>query len=142
MTGRLLFCVALTFSAGVGFAATPDTLESRLQAADRLFEQPAYRLLASRQIGEAIKFLPESQYRLAVEALSNPKVMRALRNAIVRSMAQTYTVGELEFLGRFLASDEARAFVEKLGSFEANLTREVLTAALTDPDLADILMGR
>ena len=142
MIKKLLVALALMFSAMNLSAATPDTLEKRVQAADRLFELPAYRLLASRQITEAIKFLPEGQYRSALNALSDPKVMRTLRGVIVRSMAQTYSAAELDFLGRFLASDEARAFVEKLGDFEANLTREVMSAVLTDPDLAGILLGQ
>lgn len=142
MTGRPFIALALMLFAATTFAAPPDTPETRLEAANQLFALPAYRLIASRQISEAIKFLPEGQYRSAVAALSNPRVMRALRETIVRSMAQTYTTAELSFLGGFFASEEARAFVEKLDTFEANLTREVMTAVLTNPDLADILLGQ
>ena len=99
-------------------------------------------LLATRQIHEALKFLPEGQYRRALSALDNPEVVQALRKLIVRSMAQTYTAEELEFLERFLSSPQARAFIAKLGSFEANLTRELVVASLSNPALGEILLGQ
>ena len=140
----LLLCASLAIAQGAFAQDTQDQggAAAREQAAARLFDLPAYRLLATRQIHEALKFLPEGQYRRALSALDNPEVVQALRKLIVRSMAQTYTAEELEFLERFLSSPQARAFIAKLGSFEANLTRELVVASLSNPALGEILLGQ
>lgn len=114
----------------------------REQAAARLFDLPAYRLLATRQIHESLKFLPEGQYRRALAALEKPGVVQALRQLISRSMAKTYSVDELAFLQKFLSSPQARAFVGKLGTFEANLTRELVVSGITNPELGEIFLGQ
>ena len=122
--------------------AAEDTPVARQQAAEHLFDLPAYRLVASRQVQEAIRSLPEEQYQAALDALSNPKIVQALRAVIVRSMAQTFTVAELESLGRYLATDAARSTVEKTDAFQAALMRELLVAALTNPDIGQIFAPR
>jgi hypothetical protein len=141
---RLLLCASLATGQAVFAQSAQDQGDSaaREQTAARLFDLPAYRLLATRQIHEALKFLPEGQYRRALSALDNPEVVQALRKLIVRSMAQTYTAEELAFLERFLSSPQARAFVGKLGTFEANLMRELVAASLTNPALGEILLGQ
>ena len=135
--------LSLYLSAGteLGHAAqTSDSPETRRYAAERLFELPAYRQIASRQVYEAVESLPEGQSRSAIDALSDPKVVQALRDVIVRSMAQTFTVAELETLARFLATDEASSMLHKTDAFQASLIRGLLAAGLTNPDLARILI--
>lgn len=134
--------VALLVGGVAQVRAAEDTPSARQQAAEHLFELPAYRLVASRQVNEAIRSLPEEQYQSALGALSDPKIVQALRAVIVRSMAQTFTLVELESLGRYLATDAARSTVQKTDAFEAALMRELLAAALTNPDLAQILIPR
>jgi hypothetical protein len=139
---RIVFAL-MVLVGGVSRAAPPeDTPTARQQAAEHLFDLPAYRLVATRQVHEAIRSLPEEQYQSALGALSDPKIVQALRAVIVRSMAQTFTVAELESLGRYLATDAARSTVEKTDAFQAALMRELLVAALTNPDLAQILVPR
>src|SRR5262249_46331068 len=84
-----------------------ETDEARRHAAETLFELPAYRKMATRQVYEAIQALPEEQYKAAAAALSDPKVVKAVRQVIIRSMAQTFTVPELESLQRYLSTPEA-----------------------------------
>jgi hypothetical protein len=143
MPGRVLrsvFASLFLLAAVCGQARAQDTPIERQRAAEHLFELPAYRLVATRQVHEAVRSLPEEQYRSALTALSDPKVVQALRGVIVRSMAQTFTVAELESLGRYLATDAARSTVEKTDAFEAALMRELVAAALTNPDLARMLV--
>ncbi len=134
-----MLCASLAALAG---DVEPPDLTARIAAAERLFALPAYRLLATRQIQEGLKFLPEPQYRKALEALDNPRVVQALRGMIVRSMAHTYSAEEINFLAAFLAAPQARAFVAGLPVFEAQLTRELIAASLTDPTIGEILLGR
>jgi hypothetical protein len=133
--------LALYFAAACGghAAAADDSPEVRQQAAERLFDLPAYRRIASAQVYEAIQALPEGQNRAAVDALSDPAVVKALRAVIVRSMAQTFTANEMEALARYLATAEARSAVDKAGAFQSALLRELLAAALTNPDLSRLL---
>jgi hypothetical protein len=49
-------------------------------------------------------------------------------------------VAELKALKRFLATDEARSAVQKADALQAALLRELLAAALSDPELGRILM--
>ena len=137
----MLLSLCLFAGTDVGHAApTPDSPEARHHAAERLFDLPAYRQIASRQVYEAVESLPEGQSRTAIDALSDPKVVQALRDVIVRSMAQTFTVAELETLARFLATDEASSMLRKTDAFQAALIRGLLAAGLTNPDLARILI--
>jgi hypothetical protein len=119
-----------------------DAVDPRLQAAQRLFELPTYRQLATRQIYTALKFLPAEEYRRAAEALTDPAVVQALQGVIARSMAQTFSLAELEHIQRFLAADEARTMVGKIEGFESVVIRELLAAALTDPELARTLLPK
>lgn len=123
-------------------ARASDTPEGRLHAAQRLFELPAYRQLATRQIYTALKFLPAEEYRRAAEALGNPAVVHALQGVIARSMAQTFSLAELEHIERFLGADEARSMVAKVDGFESVVIRELLSAAMTDPELARNLLPK
>lgn len=123
-------------------AKAADTPEGRLQAAQRLFELPAYRQLATRQIYTALKFLPAEEYRRAAEALNNPSVVHALQGVVARSMAQTFSLPELEHIERFLAADEARSMLAKADGFESVVIRELMTAAMTDPELAKSLLSK
>jgi len=115
----------------------PLTTEA-LRAAERLFELPAYRQLATRQLYRALESLPEERYRASVDALQDPQVIGVLRGVIARSMAQTYTVAELEFLTRMLSTQEGRSIVAKEELLQGLLTRELLAAAIAHPELAPL----
>jgi hypothetical protein len=127
---------------GANPAVCADSPEGRLQAAQRLFELPTYRQLATRQIYTALKFLPAEEYRRAADALNNPAVVQALQGVIARSMAQTFTEAELGHIERSLAADEARSMVAKIEGFESVVIRELLAAAMTDPELARSLLAK
>ena len=133
--------LSLATAASLGQAAhAADGPEARQQAAERLFELPAYREVATRQVYDAMRSLPDAQYRSAVDALSDPKVIQLLREVIVRSMARTFTVRELESLGRYMATDEARSTVAKTDAFQDALLREFLAAGLSHPELGKYLV--
>ncbi|HWA13829.1 MAG TPA: hypothetical protein VHA15_12100 [Burkholderiales bacterium] len=136
----LFLLAALACGANPGLCA--DSPEGRLQAAQRLFELPAYRQLATRQIHAALKALPDAEYARAADALDNPAVVQALRGVIVRSMARTFTEAELGHIGRFLAAEEAKSMVAKIEGFESVVIRELLAAAMTDPELARRLLAK
>lgn len=142
MIRRLLFAFLLASSAASYAAAPPDTPENRLDAANHLFELPAYRQIATRQLYESLNSLPAEQHKRAVSALSDPAVMTSLRGVISRSMAQTFSTAELWHLARFLQADEARSMVDKTQNFQSILTRELLTASVSDPELIRILIGK
>jgi len=134
----LLVSLALAVASEAIFAA--ETEDARRRAAESLFELPAYRKIATRQVYEAIQALPEEQYKSAAAALSDPKVVKAVREVIIRSMAQTFSVAELESLQRYLATPEAGSMVDKTDAFQDALLKELLGAALTNPDLGRILV--
>ena len=138
--------IALVLASALGSfipaANAAETPETRLLAAQRLFELPTYRQLATRQIYAALKSLPAEQYRRAADALNNPGVVKALQGVIARSMAQTFALAELEHIERFLAADEARSMVAKAEGFESAVIRELLAAAITDPELAKSLLPK
>ena len=138
------FFIALSFllSALAIAAPTADTPGNRLDAANHLFDLPAYRLIATRQLYESLNSLPAEQRKRAVAALSDPAVMTSLRGVISRSMAQTFSTAELEHLTRFLRADEARSMIDKTQSFQSILTKELLTASVSDPELIRILIGK
>jgi hypothetical protein len=142
MIRRLCFVILAACSMAAYAAPTPDTPRSRLEAANHLFELPAYRLIATRQLYESLNSLPSEQHRRALAALSDPAVMASLRGVISRSMAQTFSTAELEHLGRFLQADEARSMVDKTQNFQSNLTMELLNASVSDPELIKILLGK
>lgn len=109
------------------------------QAAERLFDLPAYRQLATRQLYRALQSLPQAQYEASLDALKDPRVVQVLRGVIVRSMAQTYSVEELGFLARMLATEAGQSIVAKEQLLQDMLGRELLAAALANPELARIL---
>ena len=137
------FMVVLYLSVSALAIAAPaaDTPGNRLDAATHLFELPAYRLIATRQIYEALNSLPAEQHKRALAALSDPTVMASLRGVISRSMAQTFSTAELEHLARFLRADEARSMIDKTQSFQSILVKELLMASVSDPELIRILIG-
>ena len=138
-----LLLLSLAAAASLSQAArAADAPEARQQAAERLFELPAYRQVATRQVYEAMRSLPDAQYQSAVDALSDPTVVQVLREVIVRSMARTFTVAELESLGRYMATDEARSTVQKTDAFQDALLREFLAAGLSHPELGKYLVPR
>ena len=136
-----IFLLAILVS-GMAPAIAADTPDTRLQAAQHLFDLPTYRQLATRQIYTALKFLPAEEYRRAADALANPGVVQALQGVIARSMAQTFSLAELEHIERFLAADEAKSIVGKSEAFESVVIRELLATAMTDPELARSLLPK
>ena len=137
-----LFALILVISAASHAAPAADTLGNRLDAANHLFELPAYRLIATRQLYESLNSLPAEQHKRAVAALSDPAVMASLRGVISRSMAQTFSTAELEHLARFLRADEARSMIDKTQNFQSILIKELLTASVSDPELMRSLLGK
>ncbi len=142
MIRTFLFAGMLFVSALAGAAPTADTPGNRLDAANHLFDLPAYRLIATRQLYESLNSLPAEQRKRALAALSDPAVMTSLRGVISRSMAQTFSTAELEHLARFLKADEALSMIDKTQNFQSILTKELLTASVSDPELVRILIGR
>lgn len=142
MIRTLLFALILVMSAAGHAAPAPDTPGNRLDAANHLFELPAYRLIATRQLYESLNSLPAEQHKRAVAALSDPAVMASLRGVISRSMAQTFSTAELEHLARFLRADEARSMIDKTQNFQSILIKELLTASVSDPELMRSLLGK
>jgi hypothetical protein len=139
---RTLFVALSLFVPALAMTAPlPDTPGNRLVSANHLFELPAYRLIATRQLYEALNSLPAEQHKRALAALSDPAVMHSLRSVISRSMAQTFSTAELGHLTRFLEADEARSMIEKTQSFQSILTKEFLAASVSDPELIRILIG-
>jgi hypothetical protein len=138
------FFIVLTFFVSVLAVAAPaaDTPGNRLDAANHLFELAAYRKIATRQLYESLNSLPAEQHKRALLALSDPAVMTSLRGVISRSMAQTFSTAELKHLARFLQADEARSMIDKTQSFQSILTKELLTASVSDPELIKILIGK
>ncbi|HVY04576.1 MAG TPA: hypothetical protein VHB46_01245 [Burkholderiales bacterium] len=139
---KLLFAILLIVAGASAAAPAADTPENRLEAASRLFELPAYRLVATRQLYESIDSLPEEQRKRALAALSDPAVMQSLRGVISRSMAQTFSTAELDHLAQFLKADQARSMIDKIQNFQGSLTRELLAASVSDPALMRALMGK
>ncbi len=142
MIRTLLFAGMLFVSVPAGAAPTVDTPGNRLDAANHLFDLPAYRLIATRQLYESLNSLPAEQRKRALAALSDPAVMTSLRGVISRSMAQTFSTAELEHLARFLKADEALSMIDKTQNVQCILTKELLTASVSDPELVRILIGR
>ncbi|MEO8156684.1 MAG: hypothetical protein ABI648_02730 [Betaproteobacteria bacterium] len=142
MLRRLFFVLVLVASTAVYAAPAPDTPDNRLDAARHLFDLPAYRQIATRQLYESLNSLPEEQHRRALAALSDAAVMASLRGVISRSMARTFSTAELAHLARFLQADEARSMIDKAQNFQSALTRELLAASVSDPELVKILIGK
>jgi hypothetical protein len=126
--------VLIGFVAGAHAADTDEG--ARRDAATRLFDVPLYRELATREIYEALGALPDGQRQQLSAALRDPKVVQALKGAIVRGTAATYTVQEIEHVHRFLEAREARSIMDKLDRFRGALLKEAVAAALTHPELA------
>ena len=136
---RALYLVLALALAPLACAAEAETAQQREAAAARLFDVPLYRELATREIYEALGNLPDAQRKLATTALRDPKIVQALKQAILRSTAATYSVKEIELVHRFLDADEARSIMDKLDRFRDALVREAVAAAIANPDLAPVL---
>ncbi len=141
---RYLACLSLwlalaAVAAPFANAADEDAAQQRESAAAKLFDVPLYRELATREIYEALGTLPDGQRRQLSAALRDPKVVQALKQAILRSTASTYSVKEIELVRYFLAADEARSIMNKLDRFRGALLKEAVAAALLNPDLAPAL---
>jgi hypothetical protein len=128
--------LVLALAAPLAGAAEPDTAQQREAAAAKLFEVPLYRELATREIYEALGTLPDPQQRLLSAALRDPKIVQALKQAIMRSTAATYSVKEIELVHRFLEAEEARSIMNKLDRFRGALLKEAVAAAIANPELA------
>jgi hypothetical protein len=139
MMMRGMCLVLLLVLAPPVLAADAENAEQRELAAARLFDVPLYRELATREIYEALGTLPDAQRRQLSAALRDPKVVQALKQAILRSTAATYSVKEIELVRRFLAADEARSIMNKLDQFRGALLKEAVAAAILNPDLAPAL---
>jgi len=136
------FAFWLAFScagASLASAADEDVAQQRETAAAKLFDVPLYRELATREIYEALETLPDGQRRQLSAALRDPKVVQALKQAILRSTAATYSVKEIELVRHFLAADEARSIMNNLDRFRGALLKEAVAAALLNPDLVPAL---
>ena len=131
----LVMCAALCAQA----ADPPEAQLQREAAAARLFEIPLYRELATRQVYEALQMLPEEQRRKSVSALRDPKIVQLLKEAVIRSTANTFTVREIEVVRRFLEADEARSIVDKIERFQFALLKEAFAAAIINPELAPLI---
>ena len=118
MKQRLLAALLLVMATAGNAALPGDSTENRLTAATKLFELPAYRMIATRQLYQSLDSLPAEQRKRATNALSDPAVMTALRGVISRSM------------------------VDKVQNFQSSLTTELLAASVTDPDLMRVLLGK
>jgi hypothetical protein len=138
MIRRMCLALLLVLAPPV-LAADAETNEQREVAAARLFDVPLYRELATREIYEALGTLPDAQRRQLSAALRDPKIVQALKQAILRSTAATYSVKEIELVRRFLAADEARSIMNKLELFRGALLKEAVAAAILNPDLAPAL---
>jgi len=136
--GMLYLALALAVTPLVR-AAEPDTEQQREAAAARLFDVPLYRELATREIYEALGTLPDVQRKAAAAALRDPKIVQALKQAILRSTAATYSVREIELVHRFLEADEARSIMDKLDRFRGALLKEAVAAAIANPELLPVL---
>jgi hypothetical protein len=134
-----LWLVGTLAAAAPAIAADVEAAQQREAAAAKLFDVPLYRELATREIYEAVATLPESQQRVVSAALRDPKVVQALKQAILRSTAATYSVREIEVVHRFLAADEARSIIDKLDRFRGALLKEAVAAAIQNPQLAPAL---
>src|SRR5258706_12425090 len=100
MIRRLFFVLVLVVSGASYAAPVPDTPANRLDAANHLFELPAYRLIATRQLYESLNSLPAEQHKRALAALSDPAVMASLRGVISGGMAQASSTAERDNLAR------------------------------------------
>lgn len=133
-------CLMLALAvAPLACAAEAETAQQREAAAARLFDVPLYRELATREIYEALGNLPDVQHKAAAAALRDPKIVQALKQAILRSTAATYSVKEIELVHRFLEANEARSIMEKLDRFRGALVKEAVAAAIANPELAPVL---
>ena len=140
MTIRSVLCLVLALViAPLAGAAETETAQQREAAAARLFDVPLYRELATREIYEALRTLPDAQRKQASAALRDPKIVQALKQAILRSTATTYSVKEIELVHRFLSADEARSIMNKLDVFRGALLKEAVAAAIANPELAPVL---
>ena len=134
-----LYVVLALAVAPVASAVETETAQQREAAAARLFDVPLYRELATREIYEALGTLPDAQRKQASAALRDPKIVQALKQAILRSTATTYSVKEIELVHRFLAADEARSIMNKIDVFRGALVKEAVAAAIANPELAPVL---
>ena len=134
-----LYLVLALAVAPVASAVETETAQQREAAAARLFHVPLYRELATREIYEALGTLPAAQRKQASAALRDPKIVQALKQAILRSTATTYSVKEIELVHRFLAADEARSIMNKIDVFRDALVKEAVAAAIANPELAPVL---
>ena len=136
---HVLYLVLALVVAPVASAVETETAQQREAAAARLFDVPLYRELATREIYEALGMLPDAQRKQASAALRDPKIVQALKQAILRSTATTYSVKEIELVHRFLAADEARSIMNKIDVFRDALVKEAVAAAIANPELAPVL---
>jgi len=132
---RFACALIMLLQCALGSAQTPEPESVRLAAAERLFNLPSYRQLATRQIYETVRNLPPDQSQAAQAALRDPAVVNAMRQIISRAVANTYSLKEMEFLHRLFASPEMESFMRREGQFRDQLQREFTAALLTNPVL-------
>ncbi len=130
-----------SLSASVAWSADLEPSQLRDSAAARLFDIPLYRELTTRQIYQMLDSVPEPQRARGIAALRDPKVVQALRQAIIRSTATTFSLQEIEVVRKFLRADEARSIFGKLDQFRGALLQQAVAAVMTNPDLAPLLGG-
>ena len=133
----LFLLAALACGANPGLCA--DSPEGRLQAAQRLFELPAYRQLATRQIYAALKALPELRDAVVVAA-PGASGMRLVAYVVAREGRVADPTAVIADVARTLPDYMVPAAVVVLEALPLNPNGKVDRRALPSPEpqVADV----
>lgn len=121
------FCTETAFAADI-----PDTHENRLAAARNYSEVVPLKGMMASVSEEIAKKLPENVQSSFIHFMTKTVRSEVLESAAVASMAQHFSVGELNALAAFYGSPEGRSAMKKFGAYMADvmpaLRQEVLRA--------------
>lgn len=113
--------LATSFSRVAFTAEIPDTHGNRLVAARAYLEIVPMREMIRDITFESAKNLPESVRSTYIEYMTTTVRAEVLESVALASMAQHFTVGELQALAAFYGSPLGRSAMKKFGAYTADL---------------------
>lgn len=117
----LLLLLVSSFWIDVSAADIPDTHGNRLAAARHYLEAVPMKDMMRDMVMESAKNLPENVRPAYVQFMTKAIRVDVMEGAALASMAQHFTVKELNALADFYGSAEGRSAMKKFGAYMADV---------------------
>lgn len=121
-----VFCVlSMAVPAGAQDADTGD-MAARLELAKRMNSIRPARMQVEEAVAQVTANLPAAEADKVKQMVEKHFDFERLQEMSIKSMAETFTVPELEKMVSYFESDEAKAIEKKLPAYQAKVNPEIV----------------